>query len=172
MALYEATRRTVVEPTTSPLTMLTTLRRTLLVLPLIAAPLLAQGPRTISPVAAALSEEAAVRATVELYLQAHATGDGAYIERAFHPELKLVGVRNDSVLVRSGVDYARGFAGRPPADEARRRRWIASIDIFGQGATARVVLDYPQLTYVDFFTLLKIGGEWKIVSKVWTVEPK
>ncbi len=146
--------------------MLHSLRRAALLLPLIAAPLLAQGP-----VAAALSEEAQVRATVELYIRAHATGDGALIDRAFHPELKLVGVRNDSVLVRSGLDYARSVSGRPPADEAQRRRWIAGMEVFGQGAT-RVVLDYPTLTYVDFFTLLKVNGEWKIVSKVWTVQPK
>lgn len=143
------------------------LARACLALSLFAAPLAAQ-----SAVANALSDEAAVRSTVELYLRAHATGDGAFITQAFHPELKLVGVRNDTVLVRSGVDYARGFSGRPASDEAQRRRWIASIEVYGQGATARVVLDYPQLTYVDFFTLLKVNGRWTIVSKVWTVALK
>ena len=144
--------------------MLTLLRRTLLALVVLPLPLASQ-----TPVAAALTEEAAVRAVVELYLRAHATGDGAYVQQAFHPELKMVGVRNDSVLVRSAEQYWRGFSGRPAADEAQRRRWIASIEVFGQAATARVVLDYPQLTYVDFFTLLKVDGRWTIVSKVWTV---
>jgi hypothetical protein len=35
-----------------------------------------------------------------------------------------------------------------------------------------VVLDYPNATFNDFFSLLKIGGEWKIVSKVFSSQPK
>lgn len=124
------------------------------------------------PVNATAAEEARVRATVELYLRAHATGDGAYIRQAFHPELKMLGVRNDSLLVRSAEQYWSGFSGRPAADEAQRRRWISSVEVFGSAATARVVLDYPQQTFIDLFTLLKVDGEWKIVSKVWTVEAK
>ena len=36
----------------------------------------------------------------------------------------------------------------------------------------RVVLDYPTVTYVDFFALLKIDGEWKIVNKTFTSRTK
>ena len=48
---------------------------------------------------------------------------------------------------------------------AQRRRWIDRVEVFGHAAHVRVVLDYPAVTYVDFFALLKIDGEWNIVSK-------
>jgi hypothetical protein len=34
------------------------------------------------------------------------------------------------------------------------------------------VLDYPTVKFVDYMTLLKINGEWKIVNKSFYAEPK
>ena len=60
----------------------------------------------------------------------------------------------------------------PAADEAGRKRAIESVDVAGTAASARIVLDYPTVRFVDYMTLLKIDGEWKIVSKVFYAEPK
>lgn len=84
----------------------------------------------------------------------------------------MMGVRNDSLVVRSAEQYWSGFSGRSASDEAARRRWIDRVEVFGHAASVRVVLDYPTVTYVDFFALLKIDGEWKIVSKVYATEVK
>jgi hypothetical protein len=142
--------------------------RALVALTLVAAPLSAQ----LGPVTTNVREEAAVREVIGLYFRAHETGDGAFIQQSFHPELKMMGVRNDSLIVRSAEQYWSGFSGRPAADEATRRRWIDRVEVFGHAANVRVVLDYPTVTYVDFFALLKINGEWKIVSKVYATEAK
>lgn len=142
--------------------------RALLLLVLLASPLAAQQ----GPVTANITEEAKVREVIGLYFRAHETGDGKFIEQIFHPELKMMGIRNDSLSVRSAEQYWSGFSGRPAADEAVRRRWIDRVEVFGHAANVRVVLDYPTVTYVDFFALLKINGEWKIVSKVYATEPK
>jgi hypothetical protein len=37
---------------------------------------------------------------------------------------------------------------------------------------ARIVLDYPTVKFVDYMTLLKIDGEWKIINKSFYAEPK
>lgn len=68
--------------------------------------------------------------------------------------------------------YIAGHRGTPAADEAQRRRWIASAEVYGNAAVARIVLDYPTVTYIDLFTLLKINGEWKIVTKTFSSQPK
>lgn len=143
-------------------------RHALLALAFAAAPLAAQ----LGPVTTNIREEAAVREVIGLYFRAHETGDGKFIEQVFHPALTMMGIRNDSLALRSAQQYWSGFSGRPAADEALRRRWIDRVEVFGHAASVRVVLDYPTVTYVDFFALLKIDGEWKIVSKVYATEPK
>jgi hypothetical protein len=134
----------------------------------IAAPLSAQQ----GAVTTNITEEAKVREVIALYFRAHETGSGTFIQQIFHPELKMMGVRNDSLVVRSAEQYWSGFSGRAAADESTRRRWIDRVEVFGHAANVRVVLDYPTVTYVDFFALLKIDGEWKIVSKVYATEAK
>jgi hypothetical protein len=119
-----------------------------------------------------MQEEAQVRAALELYLRSHATGEGRHVEQVFHPQLKLMWVAGDSLATRTAAQYVAGHRGVPASDEAQRRRWIASVEVFGDAASARIVLDYPTITYVDFFTLLKINGEWKIVTKTFASQAK
>lgn len=38
------------------------------------------------------------------------------------------------------------------------------VDVTGNAALATVILDYPRARFTDYFTLLKISGEWKIVN--------
>ena len=125
-------------------------------------PVLAQGA----------ADEAGVRAAVDAYLLAHATGSAERLRPVFHPVANLFFVRGDTLAQRSGADYLAGFSGTPPADEAQRRRWISMVDVTGDAAVARVVLDYPTVTITDYFQLLRIGGEWRIVNKIFTSQPK
>lgn len=73
---------------------------------------------------------------------------------------------------RTGEAYVAGFRGQPQSDESARRRWISSVDVTGTAAVARVVLDYPNALFTDYLSLLKIEGEWKVVNKIFHVEPK
>jgi hypothetical protein len=120
----------------------------------------------------ASSEEAAVRAALEHYLLGHATGDGAHFEMVFHPQSKLFWMRDDTLNTRTSADYIAGASGSPAADEDQRRREITMVDVTGDAAVARIVLDYPTVVLTDYMSLLKIDGEWKIVNKIFTAEPK
>ena len=127
----------------------------------------------VAPIARAQdAEEAAIRATLEHYLQGHATGDGAHFRVAFHPIANLYWVAGDSLAQRTGAAYIAGAPGRPAPDEARRKRRIVSVDYAGTAAMARIELDYPSVRFVDYMSLLKIGGEWKIVNKIFVRETK
>ena len=118
------------------------------------------------------SEKAAVRVQLENYIKGHATGDGEYMKKAFHTEGNLVFIRDGKFTTRSFADYIAGFTGKPAADEAQRKRSIESIDVSGNAAVGKIVLDYPATRFVDYMSLLKINGEWKIVNKSFYAEPK
>jgi hypothetical protein len=118
------------------------------------------------------AEEAGVRAALNHYIQGHATGDGSHARIAFHPSANLYFIRDGKYAERTSADYAAGFSGRPAADEAQRKRRIESVDISGTAAQAKIVLEYPGVTFTDYMTLLKIDGEWKIVAKVFHAERK
>ena len=118
------------------------------------------------------ADEAAVRAAVEAYLHAHASGSAERLRPVFHDVANLYFVRADTLAQRSGAEYLNGFSGTPAADEAQRRRWISMVDVTGDAAVARVVLDYPTVTITDYFALLRIEGEWRIVNKIFSSQPK
>jgi hypothetical protein len=118
------------------------------------------------------AEQAGVRACVEHYFRGHATGDGEHFRRAFHPDAKLFFIRDGKVTQWTLEEYAGRASGKPAPDEAQRQRRIESIDITGNAAIAKIVLDYPSVTFTDYMSLLKIGDEWKIVNKTFHANQK
>jgi hypothetical protein len=113
------------------------------------------------------ADEAGVRAAIEHYLRGHSTGLGEHHRRAFHPEAKLFFTREGKLAQMTSEEYIARSPGKPAADEAQRRRRIESVDVTGDAAVAKVVLEYPQVTFTDYMSLLKIDGEWKIVNKTF-----
>jgi hypothetical protein len=118
------------------------------------------------------SEEAGVREALNHYLQGQATGDGDHFRRAFYPEAKLLFVRDGKLTSVTSEEFAARANGTPAADEAQRRRWIESIDTTGDAAIAKLVLDYPDVRFVDYMTLLKVDGSWRIINKSFYADRK
>jgi len=118
------------------------------------------------------AEEAGVRKALDFYFQGHATGDGEYFKKAFHPEAKLFAIREGKFWQLPSADYIARASGKPAADESSRKRTVESLDITGNVAVAKLVLDYPDARLTDYMTLLKVDGEWKIVNKAFHAEPK
>ncbi|EED30478.1 conserved hypothetical protein [gamma proteobacterium NOR5-3] len=111
---------------------------------------------------------AAIRATVFDYFDGINEVSLVRLERAFDENAAL-----------KSVDQAGGLSVEPIAnaidrwmqgDPAQRRGEILSIDL-SDGPIARVVFDYDG-AYLDFLTLAKLQGQWKIIDKVFIrVEP-
>ena len=118
------------------------------------------------------AEEAAARLPLENYIKGHATGDGEFMKKAFHPEAKLFWYRDGKLNQRASADYIAGFNGKPAPDEAQRKRWIESVKITGNTGFGVIVLDYPTVKLTDYMALLKVDGEWKIINKTFYSEPK
>lgn len=118
-------------------------------------------------------EKELVKIPLENYLKGHETGNPEYMKKAFYTEGKLIFVREGKYTTRTFEEYIAGMKdGKPAADEAQRKRWIESIDISGNAATGKIILDYPTVKFTDYMTLLKIDGEWKIINKSFYAEPK
>ena len=138
---------------------------------LTAAPAFAQDAwRAHSPEVQAV--DADVRAPLEAYLRGHATGSADEFRPAFHPDAQLWGMRNGALIRMTAEDYVGRASGSPPADEAQRRRWIESIDVTGDTAVAKIILDYPAVRFTDYMALSRIDGRWVIINKMFQAEPK
>lgn len=120
----------------------------------------------------AADEKELVKVPLDNYLQGQSTGNPEFMRKAFHTDAKIMSFRDGKVMSLSVEEFAGRFNGKQAEDEAQRKRWIESIDVSGNAASAKIVLDYPNVKLTDYMNLLKIDGEWKIVNKSFSAEPK
>ena len=116
-----------------------------------------------SVLAQSATDEAGIKACLEEYM----SGDGTRMEKAFHPTASM-----------KYVDYKTGeykdvpiadFIARVKANtnKAERKAKIVSMNIEGTAAQAKISIEFDTFTFLDYMNLLKINGEWKIVSKIF-----
>lgn len=120
-------------------------------------------------------DEAAIRATVERYFEGIMKNDADLLRKAFHPDSHLysvLGPDGDRYLNRSFSDWVQFTRGREPRASEGHSNKILSIDQTGVAAVAKVELIWPEVTYVDYLSLLKFGDEWRIITKIWHQEKK
>lgn len=131
---------------------------------------------SLTTLAAAQSDsagDAAVRRTIERhYFAAHASGSGEPLRGVFVEDGRMFWAADGQLRSRTSTDYINGFTGKPAADEAQRQRRILAVDVTGDVAVAKAELDYPEVRLVDYFILVRSGGDWKIVSKAFQRFPK
>ncbi len=113
------------------------------------------------------AERAQVEAAVQLYFKGHATGDGGNMAQAFHPAAHILSAKEGKLADLTRDAFTARFTGKPAPDESRRVRRVLSVDISGTAAVAKVELDYPDNHFVDYLSLLKLGGSWVIVNKIF-----
>lgn len=118
------------------------------------------------------TETDAAKIPLNNYLQAQATGNGELIRKAFFKDARIMAFRDGKLTNLSVEEFAARFTGKSAEDEAKRKRSIESLEISGSAGIAKIVLDYPTVKFVDYMSLLKIDGEWKIVNKSFYAEPK
>ena len=128
--------------------------------------------QTDTPKTAGKTEREAVKVPLENYIKAQATGNGDYIRQAFHKDGRIMAFRDGKMTNLSVEEFAGRFNGKAADDEAKRKRSFEIVEIVGNAAIARVILDYPTVKFTDFMSLLKVDGEWKIVNKSFYAEPK
>jgi Putative lumazine-binding len=110
----------------------------------------------------------AIRRTVQLCLDGEATGDVEKLREAFHVDARmfgsLAGERYD-VPIQELFDLAASA----PADTGRYRSRILALQQTGDAAFATVAEEgyWGTVSFIDYLSLAKIGGAWKIVNKLF-----
>jgi len=110
-----------------------------------------------------------VRETVRNYIEGYYTGDAHRMAATLHPHyLKHMLHGNIPVREKTGGQMisevrSKGPVNVPPAD---RTEQISVLDISGNMASAKLVTPH----WVDYMTLSKSNGEWKILSVVQRID--
>ncbi|MEO0734692.1 MAG: nuclear transport factor 2 family protein [Bacteroidota bacterium] len=119
----------------------------------------------LSPLTAQDSDYALVEQTVRYYLDGGTNNDFATLKKAFHPEAMMQYMSGDNFTKVNALEF---FGSRmKPGPKSNRKTRVVHIDVSGNAATAKLEIDYPTFTFVDYMTLLKTDGKWQIVSKVF-----
>lgn len=117
------------------------------------------------------SGEAQVRAVVERYLHGLKFNNTKDFEAAFWPDARLMFVKKDgSIGQLTQQEWYKMFAGVEGKEEQGTLK-ILSVDVTDNAASVKVIETYPKSVYVDYLNLLHIGGEWRIVNKIYTSRP-
>ncbi|RPD39644.1 nuclear transport factor 2 family protein [Chitinophaga barathri] len=120
--------------------------------------------------ASAQSDEAGVKTTLENYM----SGKAERMQLAFHPSAYMKYVERQTGVFKD-VPIAL-FLERVKANESKAQphtqKRIVSMHVKGDAAQAQIEIDGSELVMTDYMNLLKINGEWKIVSKIFTAEVK
>jgi protease I len=117
-----------------------------------------------------VAERKSIHQVISYYAEGGTRGDAQTVARAFHPSATMKFVK-EGRLVDEPIDaFYRNYI-RPGVLQQRTVE-VDSIDIQGTAAAARLTIDYPTHQFIDYFNLLKIDGEWAIVSKIFHRIPK
>ena len=112
----------------------------------------------------------AITATLMDYVEGTANGEPERVKKAFHSELNLYSVANDSLRVWYGQDYAGGIKQGKKSNRIGR---IVSIDYENDAAMAKIeiIIPGPKRIYTDYLLLLRYQSQWKIIHKSFTFVP-
>jgi hypothetical protein len=125
----------------------------------------------MSTASAPTNDREAIGRTIQTYIDGGISGKGSDMKPAFHEDANIFGYVGPDLFggpIQGLFDWNDGNG---PASELKST--IANIDIEGTVATVRLELDnWTGHKFTDFFTLLKLDGEWKITSKVFYLHPE
>jgi hypothetical protein len=117
-----------------------------------------------------VSEYDAIARTIQTYVDGGISGSGDMMKPAFHSDATISGYIGPELFAGPIQKLFDWNDENGPATDLQSR--IANVDIEGTIATVRLELDnWTSHRFTDMFTLLKIEGEWKIISKVFYLHP-
>ena len=120
---------------------------------------------------AQVSDQAAIARTIQTYIDGGISGRGDDMKPAFHSDATIHGYIGPDLFGGAIQGLFDWNDSNGPA--AGLQSQIANIDIEGHIATVRLELDnWTGHKFTDMFTLLKMDGEWKIISKVFYLHPE
>ena len=115
------------------------------------------------------NDVSAVRATVTNYIEAYYTADAHRMEQTLHPHYLKHMIHGDIRMREwNGAQMVESVRANNAASlpVAERTEEVSVLDVAGNLASAKLVTP----GWTDYMTLLKVDGEWKILSVVQRIE--
>ncbi len=107
---------------------------------------------------------------MQAYIEGARTGNGAAMKPAFHNDATIFGYVGPD-LFGGPIQGLYDWNDQNGAAIGIQSRFT-SIDVVGTVANVRLDTDnWTGHRFTDFFNLVKIDGEWKVVSKVFYLHP-
>ncbi len=113
----------------------------------------------------AQSDEQAITTVVNNYLEGGTNGEVDRFKSAFFPDAVQRSIGKTGV---TGMTVESLASKIKAGTKMERTTKIVSWSIAGTAATAITETEYPTSKIVDMLNLLKLNGEWKIVSRVYS----
>lgn len=111
-----------------------------------------------------------IESTINHYFDGMINHNSASIKKAFAPTASMKWVEKGKYMEVNAVAALTEYldSNMPSKSVAR----ITSINRQADAANVGLEIEYETFTFVDYMHLLKIDGEWLIVSKTYTTIPK
>ena len=117
------------------------------------------------------SDYAAVRRVLDQYIAGSHEADVNLLKTCFHPEAAMSGYLGGTLDVGTPQPFYDELAAATSSKESGEdyQAEIGFIQIAGPVASASIIEDnLLGVNYVNHFHLLRIEGEWRIISKIYT----
>jgi Putative lumazine-binding len=110
------------------------------------------------------TDEELVKACLENYM----SGDGDRMEKAFHPSatMKYIDAQSNEFKDVPITDFIARVKSNTTKQD--RKIEIVALNIEGNAANGKIKIETEKAILYDYMNMLKINGEWKIVSKIFS----
>jgi putative lumazine-binding protein len=113
-------------------------------------------------------ERTAIEAAIQLYIDGSSTGDVDKLREAFAEGVSMYGSLAGERVDIPVTELFKIVAETPLGSDVYEAR-ITAVEQIGDAATVRLEEDgcWGTVSFVDWFALAKLDGEWKIVNKLF-----
>jgi hypothetical protein len=114
------------------------------------------------------ADTTAVQSTVKNYIEAYYTGDARRMKKTLHPHYLKYMIHGDIPMrEKTGLEMVKEVAKGPSSQpQTEKVEQVTVLDIAGDIASAKLVTPH----WVDYMTLSRLDGEWKILSVVQRID--
>ena len=106
-----------------------------------------------------------IEKTVSYYLDGGTNNDFETLKKAFHETATMKYIRNGEYKEVNALEFFKKAVKSGPKQNRKTR--ISYINVSGNIASAKLQIDYETFSFIDYMNLIKIDGEWKVVSKIF-----
>jgi len=120
-----------------------------------------------------IADRSAIEATIQTYFDGLYEGDTDKLASVFHETSALTWDQDGKLMVMPRDAWLQAVRERPSSKSKALARDDAILMIDQSGPTTafvKVKCQIPPRFFTDYLSLLKVGGRWQIVQKIYAFE--